>query len=83
MHNTSTFTPNLLTAEQIVELQAVFDQVCGEHEFGPDDKEARDRIAERLMAVAIAGHATVQAISEARLTARNIVRERRGEVDSG
>jgi hypothetical protein len=73
MRNTSTFQPNLLTPEQFAEMQAVFDQVCAEFSFGPDDKDARDRIACTLMSIATTTLTMDGALQAARLTAREIV----------
>lgn len=72
MRNTSAFIPNLLTPQQVVELQAVFEQVCAEFEIGPDDREHRDRIAESLMAAAAADQPLEAALEVAREVGRDI-----------
>jgi hypothetical protein len=76
MRNTSTFIPNLLTPAQFSLMQHVFERVCEDFHFGLDDKEARDRIAEALMAQAQAGHSLPDAEAAARAKATDIVRER-------
>lgn len=76
MHSTSPFMPNLLSAEQIAELQIIFDQVCRQFGFGPEDKEARDRVAETLMSAAASGRESAIALIEAQQTGREIVTAR-------
>jgi hypothetical protein len=77
MRDTSTFQPNLLTLAQFSELQTVFDQVCPEFDFGLDDAEARDRVADTLVSVATTLLTTGRALRAARQTSRDIIKDRR------
>jgi hypothetical protein len=56
MRNTSTYVPNLLTPAQVTAFQRIFDEVCAEFGFGPEDRDARDQLADALMALAQSEH---------------------------
>jgi hypothetical protein len=77
MRNTSTYIPNLLTPSQVTAFQQAFDQVCAEFNFGPEDRSARDRLADALMALAQSDHQGIASTLEVlRGTASRIAYER-------